>query len=424
MRTNNKKIFIVSLGCPRNQVDSELYLKKLAQKGFIITDNPRKADVIIINTCGFIKEAKEESIDYILNYLKFKKKIIVTGCLVNRYKEKLKKLIPEVENFYTITEFYKFLGIDSPETAEYIDRPILTDNSSFAFVRAGDGCYRKCSFCAIPIIKPVPYSRKINDIIEEIKWLLSRGIKEIILVSQDLINFGIENNEDLIELLKQIEKITEFEFRYRLLYLFPDRKLIEIVKLMKKSSRLCKYIDLPIQHASNKILQRMNRPYNKKFCISLIEEIRNILPEIVIRSTFITGFPGETEEEHNELKHFLEEIKLNWAGFYIFSREEGTEAWNFTDRVHYKTAQKRLRELYETQKDITHKWLSSRINKIYRVLTEGVIENNYYYGRTEFEAPEIDGNVIFFSQKKLNPGSIVNVKITDVDNYDLKGIAL
>ncbi len=418
----SKKIYIETLGCPKNYVDSEFLGHHLRIKNNIIVSSPESADTILINTCGFIQPAKEESIDYILQYSKMNKEIIVMGCLVNRYKKELQKDIPEVKNFYTIQEaFERFANVKYNKYLNYSQRYFF-DDKNYKYVKISEGCNHKCSFCTIPQIKGRLFSRYIKDILAEIKILTAQGIDEIILTSQDLINFGIDNNESLLKLLKNIELINE-SFKVRLLYLFPDIRLLDISKFIVESKKIIHYLDIPLQHVDNTILNKMKRPDDIKFYYKLINKIRKIIPDVVLRSTFIIGFPGETEQAFNELKKFLQDMRLNWVGFYKYSDEENTESFKLSNKISDDIIDKRIQEIVYIQKEITSKWLQHRVGKIYDFYVDDFIEtDNIILGRSEFETPDIDGNIIITGTKK----DIKNkkVKITGALDYDMEGILI
>ncbi len=417
-----KKLYIETIGCPKNYVDSEFLAGAFVSKGYDIVHSPDDADTILVNTCGFIRPAKEESIDYILQYSRLNKEVIVMGCLVNRYKKELQDEIKEINNFYTIDEaFNKFAGVKYNKNINYSKRYFL-DNKNYKYVKISEGCNHRCSFCTIPFIKGSLFSRKSDDIIKEIENITSQGVNEIILTSQDLINFGTDNNETLYDLLKKIDNING-DFKVRLLYMFPDERLIDIVKFIASSEKFINYLDIPIQHINEEILKKMNRPSSYDFYKSLIESIRNIIPDIVLRSTFIIGFPGESEKEFNELKDFLKDVKLNWVGFYKYSDEEGTKASELNNKVADEVAEKRLEEIVELQKEITDMWLKSRLGKIYDFYVDEVFEEEgVIIGRSEFETPDIDGNIIV---KNISDFTNINnrkVKIVETLDYDMEGV--
>ncbi len=423
MNLKNQKVYIETLGCPKNIVDSELLAQNFVKNGaYLKVDSPEDADIILINTCGFIDIAKEESINTILQYANDYKKsdIYVTGCLVTRYKDVLKRSIPEIKNFYTIDETYRtFLGTNNINDMAFQDRALLTPKS-YAYVKISEGCNRKCSYCTIPYIKGEYRSRYQKNILEEIKHLRDRGVKELILVAQDLLSFGIDNNENLMDLLENIEKMDNIE-RVRLLYLYPDDRIVDIVKFISRSEKFCNYVEMPMQHISESILKNMNRPYRAKRYYRLIDDIRKYLPDAALRSTFIVGFPGESEEDFNKLKRFLEDVKFNWAGFYKYSDEEDTPANRLPGKLKEHHILERINELVEIQKKITSDWLFSRKGKEYNVIIDEIVEQeNLAFGRSEFEAPEIDGNILL-DANDLKVGDTIKTRIVESFDYDLKG---
>jgi len=406
-----KKIYIESLGCPKNLTDSEL-----------IVQNPEEADTILINTCGFIKSAQEESINTILEYKKYpNKKVIVTGCLVNIYKKILKTEIPEVKYFFSTNEFFNnFFNLNYYNALNLSVFKTLTPKS-YTYVKVSEGCNRRCSFCIIPKIKGKQYSKPIKVIIEEIKQKIKKGFREIILVGQDLTSFGQDTGESLSLLLKKIEKIN-LNFKVRLLYLYPDKKLIDLVKQINDSEKIYKYLDIPIQHISEKILSLMNRPSSKNFYENLFYKIKKINENITLRTTFLIGFPGESYSDFKKLVNFIKTIKFNWVGFYAYSDEELSASYKLTHKVRNKAIQHRIEKIINIQKEITSNWLFNRVNKIYTVYVDEIIKNEYLLTHSECEAPEIDGNIIIkFSKKNIKIGNQLRVRIINSFDYDLIG---
>ncbi len=424
-----KKFYIESLGCPKNLVDSEFLSGNLIKKhNYILVNSPEKADIIFINTCGFIKPAKEESIEYIFQYHKLNKKVVVTGCLVNRYKNELVKELKEIkrEDILTLNEiFIKYTGVKFNDKRNLYNNRINLLKKSYRYIKISDGCSRECAFCTIPSIKGKIFSRKIDTIIEEIKKLLKEEkINEFILVAQDLINFGIDNNETLLQLLENIENIQE-DFKIRLLYLYPDKRLIDIASFMKSSKKLVHYLDIPFQHIDSTILKRMNRISDEEFYYDIINDLRKIIPDIVLRSTFIVGFPGEKEKNFYNLVEFLKDVKLNWVGFYKYYDEENTTSFTFSDKIVEEEKEERITYITSIQKEITSNWLSERVGKRYEVTIDEIIpEENMILARSDYEAPEIDGNIIIYSDKldKIKYHNKLNIKIIKSFDYDMEGI--
>lgn len=417
-----KKVYLESLGCPKNLVDSELMLYNLLKRdNHLLAKTPQEADIILINTCGFIEPAKEESINTILEYTELEnKEVYVIGCLVNRYKKILQRSIPEIKNFLTIEEAFKYsVGKTDIKEIETFERKVLSPKS-YAYVKIAEGCSRRCSYCTIPSIRGDFRSRTKKSIIEEIKQLVEQGYKEIILVAHDLLSFGIDNNEDIINLLEEIEKIDKI-YKIRLLYLYPEEKILSIIRFIKDSDKFCHYIEMPLQHIDSSILSKMGRPDNEKFYFNLIEKIRNKIPDIVLRSTFIVGFPGETKENFENLKRFLEQIKFNWVGFYKYSDEENTTAHKLAGKLRDSEIASRLEEIIEVQREITSQWLKTRKGTINYVVVDEIFDDeNIAFTRSEFETPDIDGNILIHSNGDIKAGDIVKVKIVESFDYDLK----
>ncbi|MBN1898129.1 MAG: 30S ribosomal protein S12 methylthiotransferase RimO [Spirochaetes bacterium] len=416
-----KKIYLDSLGCPKNLVDSELILYHLTrQKKFTKVDSPRKADVIMVNTCGFIDKAKEESINTILEYSRFKnKEIVVIGCLVNRYKNILKRSIPEVKHYLTTTEALKQFADSSHIQKIDFSKRFVTTPLSYAYVKIAEGCSRRCAYCMIPLIRGEFVSRKSDSILKEINFLAQLGIKEIILVAHDLLSYGTETGENLIDLLEKIESIEKI-YRIRLLYLYPEERLFPLIRSIKGLKKTCPYIEMPLQHVSRDILSRMQRPlhdYEK-----WIDRIRSLMPEAALRTTFILGFPGETRDHFNQLKRFIRKIKFNWAGFYEYSDEDGTRAYRLSDKVSDNEVSKRMNEVVQAQKEITSLWLSKRIDQTYHVLVDEIVkEEGIAFTRSELESPDIDGHIIMnIHNDRVQVGDLLRVRITESYDYDLQ----
>ncbi|MBL7197265.1 MAG: MiaB/RimO family radical SAM methylthiotransferase [Candidatus Omnitrophica bacterium] len=409
---------IVSLGCPRNLVDSESILSRLKEKKIRITEL-ENADVAIVNTCAFIKEAKEESIDTILNLIELKekgfiKKIIVHGCLVQRYKNELLK------NIKGIDAFVGRINLNGKFATKYS----LTSRH-FAYVKISEGCGNLCSYCIIPKIKGRLRSRSKESIIDQVKILDKNNTKEIDLVGQDITLYGLDcyGRPQLVELIRDILKHT-YNIRWvRLLYLHPARISDELIDLIANEERICKYIDLPIQHINNRILKLMNRKISRSQIVYLIKKIRKTINNVYIRTSIITGFPTETESEFQELLDFLKEIKFKRLGAFVYSREEGTKAYSFKGHIHYKTKRSRFDRIMSAQREIACKLNESLLGKERYVMIDNRDENEHglYLARLEQDAPEVDGIVYVKSKRNLLPGEIHNVKIIDTLEYDLVG---
>ncbi len=417
-----KRIYIESLGCPKNLVDSELISYLLSEKKYKIVDNHTDADTILINTCGFIRQAREESIQYILNYKQIPgKEIVVFGCMVDLYKDELIRNIPEVKYFYSTKEFFnKYFHLQYNKDMDFSSFNSLTPQS-YSYIKISDGCSRRCSYCTIPLIKGKQFSRPVDNIIKEIKKKVRRGFKELNLIAQDMINFGKDNRESLSILLKRIGKIN-YSFKVRLLYLYPDKRLIDIVKQVNDSEKIINYLDIPIQHISSKILRSMKRPDKINFYKNLFYKIREINPEFILRSTFIIGFPGEAGKDFQELLQFMKDIRFNWAGFFAYSDEANASSYKLPDKKNKKTVSKRLAEAISLQREITSEWLNTRLNKYYDVVVDDILkEDQCILTRSYAEAPEIDGNIIIKYHKKIKVGDRFRVRIKNSLDYDLEG---
>lgn len=417
------KIGLVSLGCAKNLVDSEILLGKLRSAGVEITPNPEEADVIIINTCGFIEPAKLESIETVLEFIDRGKEVIVVGCLVERYKEELKKEIPEVKAYFGTESWSKILEYLGLKEDRFSFR-LLTTPKSYAYLKIAEGCNRLCSFCAIPKIRGKHRSRTIEDIAEEAKKLAQMGIKELCIVSQDTTYYGkdIYREYKLIDLLKELEKIEEIKW-IRLLYLYPTEVHKELIDYISESQKVVPYFDIPIQHISDKVLRDMRRGYNGQFVRSLLENIRKKIPNAVFRTSVIVGFPTEEEKDFNELVNFIQEGYFHWLGVFIYSHEEDTPAYSFSDKVPQEVKEERKEILMEIQKEITKKKNSEFLNRELEVIVEGYDEEFSFVpkGRAFFQAPEVDGTIYIETENSLKPGDVIKVKIYQAIDYDLAG---
>lgn len=426
-----KKVGIVSLGCMKNLVDSENILGLFDRNGYEITNNPKEADVILINTCGFIESSKKESIENILEMLSYKKKVVVTGCLVERYLDELKKEIPEVDLYIPIKEYEKFnkkfyvldnsvdpsIGVDD----EY---RIVSTGPYSAYLKIGEGCDNRCSYCAIPLIRGGFKSRDYDAIIKEAKELASSGIKEIVVLEQDTTKYGIDFKDkkvNIVDLLKGLLEIKELEY-IRLLYLYPDEISDELIDLIGKESRLTPYFDIPIQHSESHILKDMYRRGDKEFLLNLFTKIRKRVPNAILRTTVMVGFPGEKEEDVDNLIKFIEEVKFDHLGAFTYSQEEGTPAALFTNQVNEDDKKKRLAKVMKAQQKVSYIQNKKHIGEVMRGLVVGKDDHGNNLLRSYWNAPDdVDGKIFFTSKKELHNGDIVKVKITDAFVYDLMG---
>lgn len=441
----SRKVGMISLGCPKNQVDAEIMLKKLVDAGYILVQEADKADVVIVNTCGFIEDAKKESIDAILEMADLKEdgllsKIIVTGCLAERYKDEVVSEIPEVDGVVGIGANADIVAVcdalfesdelytsfPSNEELPLNGGRVLTTPEYTAYLKIAEGCSNRCSYCAIPSIRGDFRSREMEDVIDEANALCEKGVKEIILVAQDTTKYGedIYGELKLPELLSELSKIEKLQW-IRLLYCYPDRITDELIDAIAENDKVCNYIDMPMQHADGEILKAMNRKGDKESLLALVEKIRARIPDVVLRSTFITGFPGETDEAFTTLSEFVNEAKLDRVGCFAYSREEGTPAYDFENQVDPEVAAERAEVIMNQQYTIAEQKLEECIGKTLDVLVEGYDPyTDSYYGRTYMDAPDIDNNVILTSGYRIDDGDIVPVEIFDKDDYSLIGEAV
>lgn len=435
------KVGMISLGCSKNQVDSEIMLGLIDKGGYEIVNRSEDADIIIINTCGFIESAKQEAIDTILEQALYKKqgkcqKLIVTGCLAQRYGNELLKEIPEIDSVVGVSRYTDILdAIEDQGRKEYLENcadhweileqnpdRVLTTLPGTAYLKIAEGCDNRCSYCAIPYIRGGYRSRGMTSLIEEAKRLAEKGVKELIVIAQDITRYGqdLQDGTNLVCLLKELCKIEELKW-IRLLYCYPDRITDELLDLMAQESKICKYLDIPLQHVNPNIIDRMNRRFSKLQAQQLIDKIRKKVPGVVLRTTYIVGFPGEGQEEFEELKTFIENCPFNHAGVFAYSREEGTPAAEFLDQVDDTTKVKRKNTLMAIQRKISKRFNRKFVGKILDVLIEGEDSPGIYIGRHYGQAPEIDGHVFVFSKQPLKLGYFVPVKITKAYDYDLLG---
>lgn len=436
------KVGMISLGCPKNQVDAEHMLALIDAAGCEIVDYVDGCDVVIVNTCGFIDDAKKEAIENILDMVELKKegiisKIVVTGCLAQRYKDEIVTEIPEVDAVVgigangdivkTIEEVMS--GVDTIEKyPPRCDLPlegqrILTTPQYWAYLKIGEGCSNRCTYCTIPSIRGNMRSRSMENVIEEAKQLAESGVKELILIAQDTTSYGLDlyGELKLPELLNELCKIDSIEW-IRLLYCYPDRITDELIETIKKQDKVVNYIDLPLQHADDKILKAMNRRGDQAMIRNVIEKLRTEIPDVVIRTTFIVGFPGEGEDEFENLAVFVNEIEFDRLGVFTFSAQEGTPAYDMEDQVEEDVKTRRGEIIMQDQYSIMEEKNSEKIGKTYKVIVEDYDGySDSYTGRTYMDAPEIDGIVRFTSDRDLDIGDFVEVEIFDVEDYDLIG---
>ncbi|MCL2322328.1 MAG: 30S ribosomal protein S12 methylthiotransferase RimO [Oscillospiraceae bacterium] len=429
---------VVSLGCDKNRVDSEIILGKLKNK-YSMVQNPEEADIIIVNTCGFIQSAKAESINTILEMAELKKDrcklLVVTGCLSARYGNELLKTLPEVDimlgvNNYDILmdiidKFFKseeriILNDYSDSNINFGER-ILTTNKSTAYIRIAEGCDNNCTYCVIPKIRGKYRSRKIEDILSEAKNLCENGIRELILIAQDTTYYGkdIYNENSLSDLLHELSNIEKLKW-IRVLYCYPEEITIALIDEMKTNEKICHYLDIPLQHISNRILKSMGRKSTKQRIEQLMQYIKYEIPDIVIRTSLIVGFPGESEEDVEELKDFLKRYRIQNVGVFKYSNEEGAASSNMKNQIPFKIKEQREKEIMMLQSKISLNLNKAYVGKIMEVLIEGK-NNDYYFGRNEYMIPEVDGKVLIRSKENLEFGKFYKVKILKSLNYDLIG---
>lgn len=434
-----KKVAMVSLGCSKNLVDAEEMLGLLKNKGFEIVENEEEADIIIINTCAFIDDAKRESIDCILEMAEYKKAdknktIAVTGCMAQRFKEEILKELPEVDLIIGTNDFADIAEILSQKSEKKmfcgdevcISKPlprVVTTPPYTAFLKIAEGCDNRCTYCAIPYIRGGYRSRNEKDILSEAKQLAEKGVKELIVIAQDTTRYGTDlfGEGRLPELLKKLCKIDGIEW-IRVHYCYPELVSDELIEVMKNEKKICNYMDIPIQHCNDEVLKRMGRRTNKKQITELISKLRTEIPDIIIRTSLIAGFPGETAEQAEELCEFVSEMNFDRLGIFAYSKEEGTPAAKLGGQVDEEQKMLRRENVMVEQAAVSEELNKAKIGKVFSVLTEGydsVIK--MYYGRTYADSPEIDGKVFFKSKEKIAEGSFVNIKIEDAEEYDLFG---
>jgi ribosomal protein S12 methylthiotransferase len=423
------KIGIVSLGCAKNLVDTEVLMKQLDESSFTIIVDPGendKIDTAIINTCGFILDAKNESVESVLQFVRRKtegrlKFIFVMGCLSQRYREQLKKEIPEVDEFFGVNELNKIVErLGGRFRKELLGERILMTPSHYAYLKIAEGCDRHCSFCAIPTIRGRHISKPIEEILREASILAGHGVKEINVISQDTTYYGLDiyRRRMLPELLEQLSDIPGIEW-IRVHYTYPDGFPLRILDVMKRTDNICKYIDLPLQHINSRILKSMRRGIDKQQTLDLVALIRKELPQAVIRTTLITGYPGETEKDFMEMQEFITHCRFDRLGIFEYSNEEGTAAYDLKNPVAEKVKKTRAEILMELQQDISLELNTLKVGKIMKVIIDRE-EGEYYTGRTEFDSPEVDNEVLIkHGQKRLNIGNFYEARITAADNFDL-----
>ncbi|MDR2910798.1 MAG: 30S ribosomal protein S12 methylthiotransferase RimO [Bacteroidales bacterium] len=425
-----KRINVVTMGCSKNLVDSEILMKRLERGEFEVLHDSCESDfdAVFINTCGFIHDAKQESIDMILDYVEAKKrgsigKLYVMGCLPERYRNDLEKEIPEVDRYFGKFDLKAIVDeLNVTYLPEYIYERKITTPSHFAYLKVSEGCNRSCSFCAIPAITGRYKSRTIEDLVKETRYLAKKGVKEILLIAQDLSYYGIDiyGKNRLAELIEKISELDGIEW-IRLHYLYPTKFPFEILPVIHRNPKICKYIDIPLQHIANTVLKNMLRHISREETELLIKRIKEEVPGAIIRTTMIVGFPHETEHDFEELKQFVRETKFERLGVFPYSHEDGTYASKkFDDNLSDEIKQARAGEIMEIQQQISAELNQQKIGKVFKVIIDRK-EGEFFIGRTEFDSPEVDGEVLISSTSELNTGEFVNIKITGAEDYDLFG---
>jgi ribosomal protein S12 methylthiotransferase len=435
-----KKVKIITLGCPKNEVDTDTIKWHLKQSGYELSEDLRQADIFVVNTCGFIDQAKAESLEEIWKIISLKKKnknkkLIVAGCLAQRYPDQLWKEIPEIDGILGIAEI-KNIGKTCDEIIQnrricLIRPPLLKENEEivkravsdrpFAYLRITDGCNNCCTYCSIPLIRGKYRSRSIESLLKEAEFLAKRGAKEINLIAQDTTMYGVDiyGKLHLPQLLTSLSEISDIKW-IRILYTHPAHYSDKLIDTIASNPKVCKYLDIPIQHISDRLLSVMNRRVKRKEIANLIEKLRKKIPNVTLRTTFLVGFPGEAESDFNELFDFVEQTRFDKVGIFAYSREEDTKAYDLKHQIPSKIKLDRLDRLLLLQQKISLEKNKSKIGKKLTVLVEGKSEGNGYFGRSQSEAPEVDG-LIYIKGYKLNSGNFVKVKITEALDYDLIG---
>lgn len=423
------KVNIITLGCSKNLVDSEQLSGQLAANDISVVHENKKLDhnIVVVNTCGFIDKAKEESVNTILDQVDLKKqgkldKVFVTGCLSERYRGDLAAEIPEVDAWFGTMELPLILNqLNADYKAELLGERLLSTPQHYAYLKISEGCNRTCSFCAIPLMRGQHISKTIEQLVEEAKGLVKKGVKEVMLIAQELTYYGLDIYKEraLPKLLNALADVEGLNW-IRLHYAYPSKFPMEVLDVMRERENICKYIDIPLQHASNNMLKAMRRNITREEMSELIKEIRSRVPGIAIRTTLIVGFPGETVEDIAELKQFLQEHQFDRVGIFTYSHEENTSAYDLVDDVPAEEKQRRAEEVMEFQQEISLAINQTKEGKVLKVIVDKK-EAGRYLGRTEFDSVEVDNEVVINTQKRLKPGDFVQVKITKAYDYDLEG---
>lgn len=423
------KVNIITLGCSKNMVDSEVLSGQLLANDIDVVHENKRTDhnIVVVNTCGFIEKAKEESINTILEQVELKSrgrldKVYVTGCLSHRYRDDLEKEIPGVDAWFGTMELPLILKqFEADYKTELIGERLLATPQHYAYLKISEGCNRTCAFCAIPLMRGGHISKPIEEIIKEAEGLVKRGVKEIMLIAQELTYYGLDiyKKRMLADLLKYLSDVKGLEW-IRLHYAYPSKFPLEVLDVMKERENICNYLDMPLQHAANNMLKAMKRQITREEMEELIVSVREKVPGICLRTTLIAGFPGETEDDVEELKMFLQKQRVDRVGIFTYSHEEGTSAYDLKDDVPADEKERRAREIMEVQQEISYELNQEKIGKTFKTIIDKK-EAGRYLGRTEFDSVEVDNEVVIHSSKKLPIGEFVNVKVTKAYDYDLEG---
>lgn len=425
--SGKSKIHIVTLGCPKNQVDSEVLQAQLQlQSGNVeVVGDTDNADTIVINTCGFIQDAKRESIDAIVEAIEKKKhgevkKIIVMGCLAERFKKELAKELPEVDSFFGTRQMPEILSdLDVNYKRELIGERILSTPSHTAYLKISEGCDNPCSFCAIPLMRGQHLSTPIEELVHETRLLAAKGVKELVVIGQDSTYYGLDlyGERRLASLLGELQAVDGIEW-IRLMYAYPAKFPLDVLQAFQRYSKLCRYIDMPVQHIADNVLKSMRRGITQRATKELLWTVKKEIPDIALRTTLIVGYPTETEDDFKQLCEFVQEMKFHRLGVFMYSQEEGTGAYELGDPIPEKVKQERQEVLMEIQKQISEERNESLVGKTLNVLIDSY-DGEHYIGRTEWDAPEVDQEVLVHSDRALIPGQIISATVTDATEYDL-----
>jgi ribosomal protein S12 methylthiotransferase len=426
---NKQKIHIVTLGCSKNLDDSEVLMHQLKNSGYVVSHNNDNISggTVIVNTCGFINDAKDESIETILDFAEARKnnrieQLYVMGCLSQRYKKQLSEEIHEVDEFFGVADLTNILArFKTNFKKDLIGEKSITTPGHYAYLKISEGCDRTCSFCAIPLIRGKHISKPVETIIQEARFLASKGVKELILIAQDLTWYGLDiyKKRMLGELLRQLENVEGIQW-IRLHYAYPAGFPDDVIEIMQSSKKICHYLDIPLQHISNRILKSMKRGHSADFAKNLITKIRTAIPGIAIRTTLITGYPGETEKDFLELKAFVEDYQFERLGVFAYSHEEDTAAFELHDNISDAIKNERLAQIMEVQESISLQLNEKKIGKVFQTIIDRK-EGDYWIGRTAHDSPEIDNEVLIKSTQKLSTGNFYSVKIIEALAFDLIG---